>query len=88
MAHPTATARELVSGAYDTHVHVAPDVMGRRIDDPDLARRFAEVGMAGFVLKSHYLTTAERADRLLDAGFTPGEVRTMAVENSRRLIGQ
>ena len=42
-------------GAYDTHVHVAPDVMERRIDDVDLARRFAEVGLAGFVLKSHYV---------------------------------
>jgi hypothetical protein len=43
------------------HVHVAPDVMERRIDDVDLARRFAEVGLAGFVLKSHYVSTAERA---------------------------
>jgi hypothetical protein len=58
---PSATARALVSGGYDTHVHVAPDVMPRRINDVDLARRFAEVGLAGFVLKSHYVTTAERA---------------------------
>jgi hypothetical protein len=61
--HPTPSdaARALVAGAYDTHVHVAPDVLERRIDDLDLARRFAEVGLAGFVLKSHYVTTAERA---------------------------
>ncbi|MEN3616265.1 DUF6282 family protein, partial [Plantactinospora sp. ZYX-F-223] len=39
----------------------APDVMERRIDDLDLAGRFAEVGLAGFVLKSHYVPTAERA---------------------------
>ena len=58
---PSAAARALVAGAYDTHVHVAPDVMDRRIDDLDLARRCAEVGLAGFVLKSHYVTTAERA---------------------------
>jgi len=58
---PSATARSLVHGAYDTHVHIAPDVMERRIDDLDLAARFAEVGLAGFVLKSHYVTTAERA---------------------------
>jgi hypothetical protein len=58
---PSAAARELVAGAYDTHVHIAPDVMERRIDDLSLARRFAEVGLAGFVLKSHYVTTAERA---------------------------
>jgi hypothetical protein len=58
---PSAAAREIVAGAYDTHVHIAPDVMERRIDDLDLARRFAEVGLAGFVIKSHYVTTAERA---------------------------
>ncbi|MFC4116425.1 DUF6282 family protein [Nonomuraea zeae] len=58
---PSARARELVAGAYDTHVHVAPDVMRRRTDDLTLAARFAEVGLAGFVLKSHYVPTAERA---------------------------
>jgi len=58
---PSAAAIDLVSGGYDTHVHVAPDVMARRIDDLSLARRCIEVGLAGFVLKSHYVSTAERA---------------------------
>ncbi|MFS8479826.1 MAG: DUF6282 family protein [Micromonosporaceae bacterium] len=58
---PSDRARALVAGAYDTHVHVAPDVMRRRIDDVDLAHRFRAVGLAGFVLKSHYVPTAERA---------------------------
>ena len=58
---PSARARELVRGAYDLHVHVEPDLAKRRIDDLGLARRFAEVGLAGFVLKSHYAPTAERA---------------------------
>jgi hypothetical protein len=40
---------------------VAPDVPRRRIDDVTLARRFAELGLAGFALKSHYTSTAERA---------------------------
>ena len=52
---------ELVRGAYDLHVHVEPDLAKRRIDDLGLARRFAELGLAGFVLKSHYAPTAERA---------------------------
>jgi hypothetical protein len=59
---PSARAREIVAGAYDTHVHVAPDVMPRLIDDLSLARRFKEVGLRGFVLKSHYVSTAERAE--------------------------
>jgi hypothetical protein len=58
---PSAWARDLVRGGYDLHVHVAPDVMERRIDDVDLAHAFEEKGLGGFVLKSHYVTTAERA---------------------------
>jgi hypothetical protein len=58
---PSSRARELIRGAYDLHVHVEPDLAERRIDDLGLARRFAELGLAGFVLKSHYAPTAERA---------------------------
>jgi len=58
---PSEHARELLRGAYDTHMHISPDVVERKIDDISLARRFQELGMAGFVLKSHYGSTAERA---------------------------
>ncbi len=58
---PSDRARTLVTGAYDLHVHVAPDVPARRIDDVTLAREFADMGLAGFGLKSHYTSTAERA---------------------------
>jgi uncharacterized protein DUF6282 len=54
-------ARTLLRGAYDTHIHVAPDVVPRIVDDVTLARRFATLGMDGFILKSHYTATAERA---------------------------
>ncbi|MCL2584800.1 MAG: DUF6282 family protein [Streptosporangiales bacterium] len=58
---PSERARELVRGSYDLHVHIEPDVMKRRIDDIDLGRRSLDVGLAGFVLKSHYVPTGERA---------------------------
>ncbi len=58
---PSDRALALLAGAYDTHIHVAPDVVGRIVDDLTLARRFLERGMAGFQLKSHYTSTAERA---------------------------
>ena len=58
---PSLRSRELVRGAYDLHVHVEPDLAKRRIDDLGLAHRFGELGLAGFVLKSHYAPTAERA---------------------------
>lgn len=54
-------ARTLLRGAFDTHVHIGPDVVPRRIDDLTLAGRFAELGLGGFLLKSHYTSTAERA---------------------------
>jgi hypothetical protein len=58
---PSERARELVRGGYDLHVHIAPDVPERVIDDLGLAERCAELGLAGFALKSHYTSTAERA---------------------------
>src|SRR5213596_4259857 len=54
-------AWEAIRGAYDLQVHVAPDVIERRIDDVDLAKDFLARGLKGFVLKSHYIPTAERA---------------------------
>src|SRR6202140_5356595 len=54
-------AWEALKGGYDLQVHVAPDVIERRIDDLDLAKEFLAHGLRGFVLKSHYLPTAERA---------------------------
>lgn len=57
----TDEAWEAIAGAYDLHVHVAPDVIGRRIDDIGLAQEFLSRGLKGFILKSHYVPTAERA---------------------------
>jgi hypothetical protein len=54
-------AWEAISGAYDLQVHVEPDLAPRRTDDLSLARDFLAHGLAGFVLKSHYAPTAERA---------------------------
>src|SRR5438093_12932568 len=55
------TVRGLLEGAYDTHVHSDPDVLPRKFDDIELVRRGKEAGMGGFVLKSHYICTADRA---------------------------
>ena len=54
-------AWESLKGGYDLQVHVAPDVIERRIDDLDLSKEFLARGLRGFVLKSHYFPTAERA---------------------------
>ncbi len=52
---------DFLEGAYDLHVHSAPDVLPRKMDDLELAQRFKAVGMKGFCLKSHYFCTSERA---------------------------
>ena len=57
----TDSAWEAIEGAYDVQVHVAPDVIARRIDDLDLAKEFLAHKLKGFVLKSHYAPTYERA---------------------------
>jgi hypothetical protein len=57
----TDLAWQAIQGAYDLQVHVAPDVIERRIDDVGLAEEFLARGLKGFVLKSHYIPTAERA---------------------------
>jgi hypothetical protein len=57
----TDAAWKALEGAYDLQVHVGPDVIARRIDDIDCAKEFLAHGMKGFVLKSHYIQTGERA---------------------------
>lgn len=64
---PSRRARELVRGGVDYHIHVAPDFAVRRITDVQLAKRCLQTGQAGFGLKSHYTSTAERAQVVMEA---------------------
>ena len=50
-----------LKGVLDLHVHTAPDLVPRCVDDLQMARRAQEAGMAGFVIKSHHAPTADRA---------------------------
>jgi len=52
---------DVLKGAYDLHVHLGPDVMPRKLDDLEMAARLEARGMRGYVGKSHYFCTAERA---------------------------
>ena len=53
--------KEFIKGGYDLHVHSAPDVLPRRMDDIEMAQRIEQSGMAGYAIKSHYFCTSERA---------------------------
>ncbi len=54
-------ARELLRGAYDLHIHTAPSPFDRLLDDFGLLKEAGDAGMAGIMLKSHYESTAARA---------------------------
>ena len=81
---PSDRARALVVGAFDLHVHIEPDVPPRRVDDVTLAQRFVELGLAGFALKSHYTSTAERAQVV--TGVVPG-ARVLGAVTLNQAIG-
>lgn len=57
----------LLAGAYDLHVHPAPDVPPRSQNVYELARDAAAVGMAGVGLKSHVFPTVMVAEALRQA---------------------
>jgi hypothetical protein len=59
--HVTDAAWKALEGGYDLQIHVAPDVIPRRVDDLDCAKEFLAHKLKGFVLKSHYIQTGERA---------------------------
>ena len=82
---PSARARELVRGAYDLHVHVEPDLAKRRIDDLGLARRFAELGLAGFVLKCTTLADCGARGRRARRGAGCNALGAIAERRRRRI---
>ena len=50
-----------VSGLIDMHIHTAPDIRPRSLDDVDAAGEAAAAGLRAIVLKSHVTLTADRA---------------------------
>lgn len=52
---------ELLKDGIDLHVHTAPSIYDRRIDDFELLKELDSAGMGGAVIKSHYTETATRA---------------------------
>lgn len=52
---------EIMQGAYDLHVHSAPSVFDRELNDLELIMEADEAGMAGVMIKAHYGSTAPRA---------------------------
>lgn len=51
----------LLEGSVDLHIHSAPDVYARILNDVELGRHAKEMGMRAIVVKNHFVDTAGRA---------------------------
>lgn len=74
--------KDLIRGGYDLHVHSAPDVLPRKMDDIEMAKRIEESGMAGYAIKSHYFCTSERAQLIRQLFPACDAVGTMTLNSS------
>lgn len=52
---------DLLDGAIDIHIHSAPDLYPRILNDIELAQQAKEMGMRAILIKNHFTETAGRA---------------------------
>jgi hypothetical protein len=87
---------DLLEGAIDIHIHSAPDVYTRVLNDIDLARQAKEARMGAILIKNHFTITADRAQIASDEtdfpvfggialNLTVGGLNFHAVDNALKL---
>ncbi len=54
--------QKLLEGSIDVHIHSAPDIFPRIMNDVDLALSAKQEGMRAILIKSHVVITADRAE--------------------------
>jgi hypothetical protein len=64
-----------LTGLIDLHIHTAPDVRPRSVDDLEAAIAAADAGMRAILIKSHVTCTADRA--AIAEKVTGGRVRVL-----------
>lgn len=97
MSKSQETAAALLKGAYDLHIHTAPDFRTRSVDDFEALLDAEKYGMAGIMIKNHYEPTQARAQTVskyantkavayggIVLNSTVGGLNPYAVENSLR----
>jgi hypothetical protein len=62
----TPNVLELLEGAIDIHIHSAPDVYPRILNDVELALQAKDMGMQAIVVKNHFFPTEARAQLATD----------------------
>jgi len=58
---PSPGGDNVLAGVIEMHVHGAPDITPRVVQEIELAQKVREVGMRGVVFKSHDFITNDRA---------------------------
>lgn len=96
---PTLVAGNPLIGAFDMHVHAAPDTASRAVNDIELARRAKEMGMRGVVTKNHEFITNDRAYLVrqvvpgievfggITLNYSVGGINPTAVDNMLKFTG-
>lgn len=98
MDHLNDKAWALMENSYDLHIHTAPSAFARSIDSWELVNEANKAGMAGVMLKSHYESTAIRAELInrysncktkayggITLNWTAGGLNVYAVENALKV---
>lgn len=67
----TQPVMDLLCGAVDIHIHSAPDVYPRILNDIELAHSAQEMGMRAILIKNHFTETAGRARLATEASGFP-----------------
>lgn len=86
----------LLEGAIDLHIHSAPDVYPRILNDVELAFQARDMGMRAIAIKNHFVPTADRAQVASEVtGFqvfggialnlTIGGINVLAVDTALKL---
>jgi tyrosine-protein phosphatase YwqE len=87
---------ELIRGAIDLHLHTAPDIYLRSLDDIEMAIQAKKSGLAAVIMKNHITSTADRAQiarKITDfpvfggiaLNYGVGGLNPVAVENAIKL---
>jgi len=87
---------KLLRGAIDVHMHTAPDIHARSVDDVEAALQAKRAGMRAIVIKNHVTMTADRAQMAaktanfpvfggITLNYSVGGLNAQAVEAAVRL---
>ena len=96
MAPFESKALELMKGSIDIHIHTAPDIFTRSVNDIEAAQQAKKAGLKAILIKNHLFPTSERAQIAsksvdfpvfgsVSLNYSVGGINPHAVEDSIKL---